>query len=246
MRPVEKKSPGDKVCYTNSNNERVTHLVKEFYPEYGNAKLPLTANIGQYCSYCEGYEKLPSLDIEHLAAKSKGGSRTAWNNFLLCCKICNSCKGTKEVDENYHWPHLNNTFYSFVYDETGRIKVNENMPDLSKHKAQNLLDLTQLQRYPGTDNKPSPKDYRWQYRFEAWNKAVRYRKLFVDRAINEDDIISYVQKTGQWSVWFTVFKGIDAVRARLISDFPGTCVACFDAHNHYEPLQRNPGQADPV
>ena len=246
MRPIDKKSPGDEVCYINANDEQITQIISELYPKYGDAKLPLAANIGQYCSYCEGYEKIPSLDIEHLAAKSKGGQPTAWKNFLLCCKVCNSCKGTKIVDENYHWPHLNNTFYSFIYDETGRIKVNKDIPALSQIKAQNLLDLTQLQRYPRTDNVPTQKDYRWQYRYEAWNIASRYRELFTKGSITEDDIISYVQKTGQWSIWCTVFKGIDTVRSRLITDFPGTCASCFDEHNHYEPVERNPGEEDPV
>jgi tRNA-specific 2-thiouridylase len=75
--------------------------------------------------------------VEHLAAKSKGGAETAWDNFLLCCKVCNSNKGTK-VDADCHWPHLNNTYYSLIYDETGRVHVNGNMSELSRKKAQNL------------------------------------------------------------------------------------------------------------
>lgn len=246
MRPIEKKEPGDEVCYTDSNNQKIKHIIQEHYSDYGEAKFPLVANMGQYCSYCEGYEKIPSLDVEHLSAKSKGGAPTEWKNFLLCCKICNSNKGTKEVDADYHWPHLNNTFYSFIYDETGRISVNNNIPESSRKKAQNLLDVVKLQRYPGSDNPPSPKDYRWQYRYEAWNKASRYKELLLKGSITEDDVLSYVQRTGQWSIWFTVFKGIDSVRCRLISDFPGTCASCFDKNNHYEPIERNQGCSDPV
>lgn len=247
MRPIEKKNPGDIVYYTDSNNQRIMHPVQEHYTVYRDAIFPLTANIGQYCSYCEGFEKLPSLDIEHIIPKNKGGSLTAWDNFLLCCKICNSNKGTKKVDtDNYHCPHLNNTFYSLIYDETGRISVNSNMPELSRKKAQNLLNLLKLQRYPGTENTPTPKDFRWQYRYEAWNKASRFRKLFLEGWITEDDVISYAKDTGQWSIWFTVFNGVDSVRRRLISDFPGTCASCFDENNHYEPLERNPGCEDPI
>ena len=246
MRPVEKKKPGDIVCYTDSNNQEVEHTIQAEYPDYGDAKFPLASNIGQYCSYCEGDEKIHSLEVEHMAAKSKGGSSTAWNNFLLCCKICNTTKGVEVINDDYHWPHLNNTFLSFIYDETGRINVNDNMSELSKVRAQNLLDLAKLQRYPGIDNQPSPKDFRWKYRYEAWNRALRCKKQFLDGYIAEDDIISNVKSIGQWSVWFTVFKGIDSVRARLISDFPGTCASCFDANNHYEPIERNPGSPDPV
>lgn len=246
MRPIEKKNPGDKVCYTDSNNQKVEHIIQEHYSNYGDAKFPLTGNIGQYCSYCEGYEKIYSLDVEHLAAKSRGGALTEWKNFLLCCKICNSNKGTKVIDTDYHWPHLNNTLYSFIYDETGRISINNGIPELSKKRAQNLLDLAQLQRYPGTTNPPSPKDFRWQYRYEAWNKASRYKELYSKGTITEDDVISCAQSTGQWSVWFTVFKGMDSVRSRLISDFPGTCASCFDENNHYEPIERNPDCPDPM
>lgn len=246
MRPIEKKRPGDIVCYTDSTDQEIVHTIQEHYFKFGDAKFPLTANIGQYCSYCEGVEKLPSLDVEHLAAKSKGGDLTAWDNFLLCCKICNSNKGTKEVDADYYWPHLNNTFYCFIYDETGRININTNMPEISQRKARNLLDLTKLQRHPKSDNFPSPKDFRWRYRYEAWNKATTHRKLFEKGLITEDFVISSAKDIGQWSVWFTVFKGIDSIRSRLISDFPGTCASCFDENNHYEPIERNPGCEDPI
>lgn len=118
MRPVEKKRPGELICYTDSNNQKIEHRIKEHYPDYGDAKFPLSANIGAFCSYCEGCEKIPTLDVEHLAAKSKGGAETAWDNFLLCCKVCNSNKGTK-VDADCHWPHLNNTYYSLSMMKQG-------------------------------------------------------------------------------------------------------------------------------
>ncbi len=245
MRPIEKK-PGEIVCYTDSNNEEVKHTIQEDYPKYGDAKLPLVGNIGRYCSYCEGYEKIHSLEVEHLMAKSKGGSFTAWDNFLLCCKVCNTTKGVGIINDDFHWPHLNNTFYSFIYDETGRVKVNDNIPDLSKVRAQNLLDLVELQRYPGTGNPPSPKDFRWKYRYEAWNKASRCKEQFLKGLITEEDIITNAKYTGQWSIWFTVFKGVNSVRSRLISDFEGTCAKCFDPNNYYEPIERNPGCPDPV
>ena len=246
MRPVKKKKPSDIVRYTDSKDQEVEHIIQAEYPNYGDAKIPLAGNIGQYCSYCEGYEKIHSLEVEHMAAKSKGGSRTAWNNFLLCCKICNTVKGVEVIGDDFHWPHLNNTFYSFVYDETGRVKVNDSIPALSQVRAQNLLDLTGLQRFPNTGNPPTQKDFRWKCRYEAWNRATRCKEQFLDGSITEDDIISNAKYTGQWSIWFTVFKGVDSVRARLISDFPGTCASCFDANNHYEPIERNPGSPDPI
>jgi uncharacterized protein (TIGR02646 family) len=247
MRPVEKKKPGDIVRYTDSNDQEVKHTIQENYPNYGDAKFPLASNIGQYCSYCEGKEKIHSLKVEHIVAKSEGGSLTEWNNFLLCCKICNTIKGKKVINNDYHWPHLNNTFYSFIYDETGRIKVNEKMPELSQIRAQNLLNLVELQRHPKTNNQPSRTDYRWRDRWETWEKASRSKEQFLNGSITENDVIMLAKSYGQWSIWFTVFKGIDSVRARLISDFPGTCASCFDAKNHYEPIERNPSNnEDPI
>lgn len=246
MRPIEKLKAGDTVRFLNSQGQEVTHIIEPDYPVYGEAKMPLTGNIGRYCSYCEGLREVDALDVEHLAAKSQGGSETAWNNFLLCCKVCNSVKGSTVIDDKYHWPHLNNTFLSFIYCEDGRIKVNPDIPKQSKVKAENLLNLLHLQRFPGTDDNPTPKDFRWKRRYEAWNKAMRCRDNYTNGRITEDDVISYAKDIGHWSIWFTVFTGNDTILKRLISDFPGTCASCFDATNHYAPIYRNPGSEDPV
>ena len=70
--------------------------------------------------------------------------------------------------------------------------------------------------------------------------------LYLGGNIDEDDIISRAKDKGHWSVWFTVFTGIDAVLLRLITAFPGTSEDCFDANNHYAPIERNAGCEDPV
>lgn len=246
MRPVKKSSPGDTVNYMDSQGNCVQHRICDDYASYGDAKMPLVGDIGQYCSYCECPRDVDALGVEHLAAKSRGGSETAWENFLLSCTVCNSCKGVATVDSNYHWPHVNNTFLSFLYDKTGRVKVNPNIPAISQIKARNLLELVHLERYPNTDSRPTAKDFRWRKRFEAWNRASRYRNLYLENRINEDDVINQAKDKGFWSVWFTVFADIDAILSRLISEFPGTCSNCFDEHNHYVPIERNHGKEDPV
>lgn len=246
MRPIKKSLPGETVCYMDSQGHSVQHLVREVYAHYGDAKMPMVGNIGQYCSYCESYREVDSLDVEHMAARNTGGSETAWDNLLLSCKICNSCKGATLIDVNYHWPHKNNTFLSFNYDHTGRIKVNPNIPALSQAKARNLLELTHLERVSDSTNVPSPKDYRWKRRYEVWNMASRHKELYLAGKINEDDIIDCAKMIGYWSVWFTVFTGIDAILYRLITDFPGTCATCFDENNHYAPIERNTGCEDPI
>lgn len=246
MRPVEKLEPGSFVTYRDSSDEEVRHKILEDYSTYGKAKAPLAANIGQYCSYCECECDLAKLEVEHIEPKGDGGSETAWGNFLLGCKTCNTVKPKKISGKTYHLPHQNNTFMDFVYDRTGRIAVNSDIPKVSQINAQNLLDLLGLQRYPSED-KPSKCDFRWKKRVEAWNTATIQLKAYTQGIFDEDDIISVAKVVGHWSIWFTVFKDQDSVLERLISDFEGTCTRCFDSSNHYVPIYRNPMNAeDPV
>lgn len=76
--------------------------------------------------------------------------------------------------------------------------------------------------------------------------SINVQGTVLKGAITEDDVITNAKLIGRWSVWFTVFKGIDCILRRLISDFPGTCASCFDENNHYEPVERNPGCIDPI
>lgn len=246
MRPVEKKQPGEVVQYTDSRGNVIDHVVLTNYRKYGDAKLPLIGNLGRYCSYCERLRDEDASDVEHRDARDNGGSETAWDNFLLSCKICNSVKTTTDYGEDIHWPHLNNTYLDFVYDETGRVKVNPALSGLSKTRAENLYRLVHLGR-DKDDPTLTTMDYRWQKRYETWNKAVDAKAKYEAGKWNEDDIIGKAKDTGYWSVWFTVFTGIDSILSRLISDFVGTCTSCFDAANHYKPIPRNPENAvDPI
>jgi hypothetical protein len=45
-----------------------------------------------------------------------------------------------------------------------------------------------------------------------------------------ETIIEWALSEGFYSVWMTVFDDVPAIRARLISDFPGTATDCFDAN----------------
>lgn len=244
MRPIEKKQPGDVVQYKDSHGQFIDHVVHQDYVEYSNAKLPLVGNLGRYCSYCEGLREIDALEVEHRVARNNGGSATAWDNFLLCCKLCNTVKSTKEIGDDIHWPHLNNTFLDFVYDETGRVKVNPELSGISAIRARSLYNLVCLGRY---NMDATPRDYRWQRRYETWNKAVSAKTKYEEGKWSVDDVISTAKITGYWSVWFTVFAGVDAILSRLISDFDGTCKSCFNADDHYKPVPRNPDNSiDPI
>jgi hypothetical protein len=97
-------------------------------------------------------------------------------------------------------------------------------------------------------------DNRWAHRCGSWNLAQKYRAKYLSKSTPAERtevvefIVDLVQNRGNWSVWFTVFNGIDDVRKALLDNrnFPGTASLCFDPNNHYEPIERNPRMPDPV
>lgn len=247
MRPINKPQAGLQITYLDSNGNNVQHTIRANYNHYNDAKAPLAGCIGSFCSYCESKKDLGDVAVEHIAARHNGGAATAWDNFLLSCNVCNSNKGTTIVNYfDYHWPHVNNTFLSFVYDATGRVSVNPNLAGDSLVHATNLYNICKLGRYPRSGQNPSRADFRWRKRFEVWNKAQKDLGKYQGGALSLDDVLEDALFLGCWSVWFTVFAGEDDVRRELIARFPGTEATCFDAANHYEPIERNPGQPDPV
>ena len=244
MRPVEKWVVGTQVVLDNGN-----YTIQSVYNPYDKAKELLLHNLGDYCSYCGKYDP-QDLQMEHIRPQSLYPNlATKWDNFLLACATCNGKgnKGNKDVViGECHLPHLNNTFMSFVYKSGGVIVVNPSLAEISRRNAEALYNLVGLGKLPSQDKKDE-KDKRAKVRFEIWNTAVRYRKEFDEGRFNLDRLIDYIITSGGWSIWFTVFKGVDEVRKRLIDDFPGTAKNCFDANNHYEPIFRNPNDpTDPV
>lgn len=249
MKPVVKYIPGTYV-----SSEGIKFSVEANYPKYREAKPSLVENLGPFCSYCENaYSYSRDLDVEHIQPKNfkKDGVKvyahleTAWSNFLLSCTTCNGSdnKDTKDVVLNQcHLPHLNNTFKSFVYKAGGVVEVNPALQGLSHDNAVNLMSLVRLDKSPATS---CPGDTRWLKRTKDWDQACKYREKYDLGTTDIDTIVDLVGSRGGWSIWFTVFQGCDDVRKALL-DFPGTAKGCFDPSNHYEPIDRNPGQVDPV
>jgi hypothetical protein len=61
---------------------------------YGNARLSLITNYGQYCSYCGMPVYDSSLAVEHILPKASFPDvMMCYPNFLLACPVCNSIKG---------------------------------------------------------------------------------------------------------------------------------------------------------
>lgn len=228
MRPVCKKKPGETVSYHNSRNELVVETIQERYKPYGKAKMPLLGNLGRYCSYCECSKTPDDLAVEHIEPKGANGDETAWDNFLLCCRVCNSIKAHPETHaSDYHWPHKDNTYNDFVYTAGGAVLLNPNLEGQEKDKAKKLFDILKLGAYPGGETPPTPYDYRWMRRMETWTEAERLKNKMDAGTADVEEIVRMAKQYGHWSVWFTVFKGYDEVRSRLVSDFPGTNAYLF-------------------
>jgi hypothetical protein len=78
----------------------VLSLIKYFgkndIVNYGNARLSLIENYGQYCNYCGMPVQDSSLAVEHRLPKAEfPGLMLDYKNFFLACPICNSNKGSK-------------------------------------------------------------------------------------------------------------------------------------------------------
>ena len=246
MRPIDKKNIGEEVIL--NTGEKI--VIEASYHPYQAAKPALVATIGSYCSYCENaYSYNWDLHVEHVQPKGLpeyASLEFQWSNFLLSCATCNGKgqKGAKNVIlTDIHLPHQNNTFLSLVYKDGGVVTVNPALKGNSFTHASNLINIVGLNRSP---KESSQGDTRWRKRQNDWNKAKIFLGKYLAGKIDVDTIIELVKTGGGWSIWFTVFKGQDEVLSRLISDFPGTCATCFDKHNHYEPLPRNPEQDDPI
>ncbi len=247
MRPIDKFPVGQSITFEDGN----AHIIRYKYKPYQSAKDPLCINFGQYCVYCEApITYLRDLEVEHILPKDKnlGYSHLEydWDNFLIACSTCNGRDNKYNIvakPDECHYPHLNNTFLSLKYCKGGVVIVNPDLKGKSKLKACKLLELIGLDKTPVTSTQ---QDKRWEYRMKQWNVAERYKERYENGKLNLDCLMDYIKATGCWSIWFTIFEGHDEVRRRLIEDFPGTSSVCFDANNHYSPIERNPGQEDPV
>lgn len=239
MRPVEKLSPGTTITLSDGTPK----TIQTDYDPYKNAKSVLVANIGTYCSYCEdAVHQERMLQVEHVQPKGLPKNallKTKWSNFLLSCPTCNGAdnKDTHDVIlSDVHLPHLNNTFMSLVYDAGGVVQVNPSLSGLSYQHAEALWTLVGLNKTAKTS---SSGDKRWLKRTRDWNLANRYLLKYKSGRIDIESLIDIVKGHGGWSIWYTVFRGEDAVLEKLISEFEGTAKSCFDSNNHFEPVPRN-------
>lgn len=205
------------------------------YSKYGQAINDLEGRLDIFCSYCERKFQV-GLEVEHKSPKSRDPDRELdWNNFLLSCKNCNGTKGT-DPDPNelgdYLWPDQGNTILALNYGDGGLISPSEQFGEEIRSKADKLLDLVGLNRFPGhPDGKePTDRDSRYSDREEVWSLALlEKRRLDLDdNAVDRERIVTMARGYGFFSVWMTVFKDDSDMRLRLINSLKGTSLECFD------------------
>lgn len=223
----------------------------KLYKPHTIAKTDLETDIDNFCSYCEVFSS--DLEVEHVISQNQDKTLIHnWDNFLLACGRCNGRdnKTNKTVDLNaIHFPHRNNTFLSFVYEEGGFVKVNPLLKGDSYRNAENMLNLVGLDKIPGNPKYPNllTTDTRWRHRRTVWEYAKKYLPDYEAGNLTAEQIVEFALQRVFFSVWFQVYNNHDPVKALLINRFLGTAQDCFDSGNGYQPIPRNRGNAlDPI
>ncbi len=202
---------------------------------YEDAQQPLTAQLGEYCSYCERWIA-SAIHVEHKLPKNDyPADKLKWENFLLSCSNCNSGKGHGLLNlDDFVWPDSENTFRAFEYDAEGRVRTASGFGpqiDAKIHKTWLMLGFNRhVDCFSAGVLKPTKKDHRWAHRKTAWETAVHVKKGLATSNTPERraEIAEIATQRGMFSIWITVFKDDADIRQRLIAAFKGTAVNCFD------------------
>ena len=88
---------------------------------------------------------------------------------------------------------MDDTVHDFIYEASGRIKVNHNLPEEERAKAQSLYDAVGLGRDPFSQETISEADYRWSHRYETWKIATDMLQI-MKTASNQQKTSSAMQK----------------------------------------------------
>lgn len=193
------------------------------YTKYDDARHDLAGVIGYFCSYCEMAVK-NMIEVEHVHPLANGGNPTAWNNFLLSCKYCNTIKGNKNQNrQGYLWPDQDNTDFAFSYSKSYVMIPRSNLPPDIKVAARRTINLMGLNRAPGMDNEPTEADTRWRSREEAWSKAKRSLKNWKSQQTKPmANAIAMTAKGGHYSIWCTVFRDHPDVIKAIRKEYKNT------------------------
>lgn len=200
------------------------------YSEYGDVKEELIKRIGAFCSFCElPIRHIP--EVEHREAKSRGGSKLAWDNLLLSCKYCNCRKGTKVAagqKSMYLWPDEDDTFHAYTYQD-GMPRLNDKLSENSdyRERAEKMFQLVKLDHVPTS---VKDKDRRMRERIETFNVAKDMYESWLKIKSEDFSIVEEYKKMllqlavarGFFSVWMEIFKEVPEIRSIFIKGFAST------------------------
>lgn len=205
------------------------------YRRYQDAQPDLVERIGDYCSYCERQIET-NLAVEHIQPKSINPHlRDIWDNFLLGCTNCNSCKGSKRVNiHSYIWPDTDNSFLAFDYTDNGRVAIKVGLSPENTLRAKRTIILVGLDKEPGHPNRrkrPTRQDQRWLRRQQVWDLANKNLERLTRNNTEEvrNLIVDCALARGMFSIWMKVFEADEDMRCRFIRAFRGTSPNCFSA-----------------
>ncbi|NWK76919.1 retron system putative HNH endonuclease [Aquitalea sp. LB_tupeE] len=220
--------------------------------DHKQAKPNLIAAMGEFCAYCERSIEAMHLDVEHVKPqKAHGRLALTWGNFLLACKSCNTYKRHYQdanrqtgILRNQAWPHLDNTFSAYSYDQHGRISVSAGLGSIvHQQMAQRTLEMAGLDQTPAVAASYQSLGLAYDItsrRKNAWVKAqialAAYQQNPTD--IQRQSILGQAEETGFFSIWMSVFAAHADVKCELIAIFKAA-PACFDNMGN----QLNPRQA---
>jgi uncharacterized protein (TIGR02646 family) len=208
----------------------------ETFTDYKQARDPLIKRMGDYCSYCE-IKIHTQVDVEHVLPKSPNPALALeWTNFLLACGNCNSIKSDKDIElDEIYWADKDNSLRAFVYEQDQPPQIADD-PDVDVDIAYDTIKLTGLDRVPGVTGY-SDRDRRWLKRIDAWSTAMQVADFIeVEDTDEMRQMAIFVAKgIGFWSVWFEVFHDDEEMCQRLIDEFPGSAVDCFDIDTNILP-----------
>jgi uncharacterized protein (TIGR02646 family) len=219
------------------------------FSDYDDAKPYLVSRIGRYCSFCER-PIATVLAVEHIQPKSLAAYNHLigrWENFLLACVNCNSCKKAKNIVlSDVILPDRDNTFAAFTYSADGTMTAASNLSVCARALAVTTLNVTGLDKKICTTLDENGRQValdRVSQRMEAWAIAEESRAGTLANPTNielRQAVIRLAVSTGFFSIWLTVFAADSVIRNSLIDAFAGTRGSgCFD-HVTTQPVSPAP------
>lgn len=228
--------------------------------KYENWRASLIERIGYYCAYCN-QPLSHSLQVEHVIPKKPpvgvvAGPALDWDNMLLACGPCNNAKGNIPVDANtYYLPEEHNTHLPFsvvvnANPEHAIIEPRAGLNPTQDDKAKKTIKLLGLDVI---DNRRAVVDIRSLKRRSAMLSVQSARQVYdiavasptYNAILVAEDIARRASDCGFFSLWFEEFINVPLVMQKLTDNsiIKGTATNCFDPHNGYQPIPRNPGNA---